>query len=88
MTGHNRMSLLDACSDYNQIKLETKDEEHKSFITPRGMYCYTVMPFGLKNVGATFQRPVNQVFRRLIDLSTKYVFELIYSSSRYAQSNG
>ena len=32
------------------------DEKHTSFRTPLGVYCYTVMPFGLKNAGATYQR--------------------------------
>jgi hypothetical protein len=46
---------LDAYSGYNQIKLKKEDEEKKAFITPYGMFCYQVMPFGLKNAGATYQ---------------------------------
>ena len=39
------------------------DENHTSFRIPLGLYCYTVMPFGLKNVGATYQRAMNAIFR-------------------------
>jgi hypothetical protein len=51
-----RLSFLDAYSGYNQIKLNKEDEEKTAFITPYGIFCYQVMPFGLKNVGATYQR--------------------------------
>jgi hypothetical protein len=47
---------LDAYSGYNQIKLKKDDKEKIAFITPYGVFCYQVMPFGLKNVGATYQR--------------------------------
>ena len=39
------------------------DQEKTSFITDRGTYCYKVMPFGLKNAGATYQRTVNEMFK-------------------------
>jgi hypothetical protein len=51
-----RLSFLDAYSGYNQIKLKKEDEEKMAFITPYGVFCYQVMPFGLKNAGATYQR--------------------------------
>jgi hypothetical protein len=47
---------LDAYSIYNQIKLKKEDGEKIAFITPYGVFCYQVMPFGLKNAGATYQR--------------------------------
>jgi hypothetical protein len=50
-----RHSFLDAYSGYNQIKLKVEDEEKIAFITPYRVYCYQVMPFGLKNVGGTYQ---------------------------------
>jgi hypothetical protein len=54
--GCTRLSFLDAYSGYNQIKLKKEDKEKIAFITPYGVFCYQVMPFGLKNAGATYQR--------------------------------
>jgi hypothetical protein len=54
--GCARISFLDAYFGYNQIKLKKEDEEKIAFITPYGIFCYQVMPFGLKNAGATYQR--------------------------------
>jgi hypothetical protein len=47
---------LDAYSGYNQIKLKKEDKEKTAFITPYNVFYYQVMPFGLKNTGATYQR--------------------------------
>ena len=43
-----------------------EDQEKTAFIISQGLYCYKVMPFGLKNVGATYQRLVNKMFNRQI----------------------
>nr|XP_040258481.1 uncharacterized protein LOC120975828 [Aegilops tauschii subsp. strangulata] len=42
-----------------EIKMAVKDVEKTAFLTPSGVYCYTCMPFGLRNAGATFQRLMN-----------------------------
>jgi hypothetical protein len=55
-------SFIDAFSGYNQILMHLEDQEKTSFITDRGLYCYKVMPFNLKNAGATYQRLVNKMF--------------------------
>jgi len=52
--GHELMSFLDAYSGYNQIKMNPEDQEKTSFIMNFDIYCYNVMPFGLKNAGATY----------------------------------
>jgi hypothetical protein len=54
--GCARLFFLDAYLGYNLIKLKVEDEEKTAFITPYGIFCYQVMPFGLKNAGATYQR--------------------------------
>ena len=64
MAGHQLLSFMDAFSGYNQIKLEESDQEKTSFIISQGHFCYKVMPFELKNVGATYQRLVNKMFAR------------------------
>jgi hypothetical protein len=60
--GCETLSFLDAYSGYHQIKMKESDQFATSFITPFGMYCYVTMPFGLTNVGATYQRCMTQVF--------------------------
>jgi hypothetical protein len=54
--GCDLLCFLDALSGYHQIKMAREDEEKTAFITPCGVYCYVCMPFGPKNMGATFQR--------------------------------
>ena len=54
--GNVLMSFMDSSSGYNQIKMAPKDMTKTTFTTEWGIYYYTVMPFGLKNAGATYQR--------------------------------
>jgi hypothetical protein len=61
-----RLSFLDAYSGYNQIKLKKEDKEKTAFITPYDVFCYQVMPFGLKNAGATYQRMMQNWLRSQI----------------------
>ena len=57
--GHSMLSFMNGFSRYSQILMALEDMEETSFITEWGTYCYKVMSFGLKNVGATIkeQRP-------------------------------
>ena len=61
-TDHKLLSFMDAFSGYNQILMHPDDQEKTTFIIERGIFCYKVMPFGLKNAGATYQRLVNKMF--------------------------
>ncbi|GJU94107.1 reverse transcriptase domain-containing protein [Tanacetum coccineum] len=58
--------FLDTYKGYHQIKMAKKDEEKTAFITSQGIFCYTKMPFGLRNVGATYQRLVDKAFHKQI----------------------
>ena len=60
--GHQLMSFMDAFSGYNQILMHSEDQEKTYFMISRGIYCYKVMPFSLKNARSTYQRLVNMMF--------------------------
>ena len=53
-SGHELLSFMDAFSGYNQISMDPDDQEKTLFVTGQGTYCYCVMPFGLKNAGASY----------------------------------
>ena len=56
------LSFMDAYSGYNQIPMAMSDKHCTTFMTSSRNYYYNVMPFGLKNAGATYQRMMNRVF--------------------------
>jgi hypothetical protein len=66
VTGSGMISMLDGFSGYNQIRLKEEDRHKTTFTTPWGTFEYLRMPFGLSNVGATFQRAMDYAFRGLI----------------------
>ena len=79
--GHSMFSFMDGFSGYNQIMMASGDREKTSFITKWGTYCYGVMPFGLKNAGATYQRASTTLFHDMIHWDVKvYVDDMIVKS--------
>ncbi|XP_059658398.1 uncharacterized protein LOC132304680 [Cornus florida] len=79
--GHKLLSFMNAYSGYNQISMYTSDREKMAFITDRGLYCYKVMPFGLKNAGATYQRLVNAMFKHQIGRNMEvYIDDMLVKS--------
>ncbi|GJY03879.1 reverse transcriptase domain-containing protein [Tanacetum coccineum] len=71
--------FLDAYKGYHQIQMAEEDEEKKAFIT--GIFCYTKMPFGLRNAGATYQRLVDKAFHKQIGKNLEvYVDGLVIKS--------
>ena len=79
--GHELLSFMDIFSCYNQISMDPSDQEKTSFVTGQGTYCYRVMPFELKNVGATYQRLVNRMFKKQIEASMEvYIDDMLVKS--------
>ncbi|GJS22442.1 reverse transcriptase domain-containing protein [Tanacetum coccineum] len=73
--------FLDAYKGYHQIQMAEEDEEKTAFIINQGIFCYTKMPFGLKNAGATYQRLVDKAFHRQIGRNLEvYVDDLVIKS--------
>jgi hypothetical protein len=84
--GCARLSFLDAYSSYNQIKLKKEDEEKTAFITPYGMFCYQVMPFGLKNTGATYQRMMQNCLGSQIGRNIQVYIDDVVITTRKEES--
>ncbi|XP_073304552.1 uncharacterized protein [Primulina huaijiensis] len=77
-SGCELLSFLDAYQGYHQIPLALEDQDKASFITSGGTFCYVVMPFGLKNAGATYQRLMNLVFHNQTSQNIEvYVDEIL-----------
>ncbi|KAI3451561.1 hypothetical protein Pfo_008226 [Paulownia fortunei] len=72
-------SMMDASQGYHQIMLTPEDHKKISFITSTGTYCYVVMPFGLKNAGATYQRLVDRMFKEQLGQNMEvYVDDMLF----------
>ncbi|KAH9326282.1 hypothetical protein KI387_006460, partial [Taxus chinensis] len=79
--GYKMLSLMDGFSGYNQIKIAKEDQHKITFTTPWGTFCYQVMPFGLKNVGATYQWAMTVIFHDMIhDIMEDYVDDILGKS--------
>ena len=82
-TRHELLSFMDAFSGYNQIKMKEEDQEKTSFVTSQRLFCYKVMPFGLKNAGATYQRLMNKMFTHQLGRNVQvYVDDMLVKSVR------
>ncbi|KAG8476462.1 hypothetical protein CXB51_033312 [Gossypium anomalum] len=79
--GYALFSFMDGFSAYNQIKMHSEDMEKTTFITLWGTFCYKVMPFGLKNAGATYQRAMVTLFHDMMHREIEvYVDDMIAKS--------
>ena len=83
-SGHGMLSFLDAFSGYHQIPMYLPDAEKTTFITSHELFCYNVMPFGLKNAGATYQRLVTKMFRPLLGKTMEvYIDDMLVKSKEH-----
>ena len=79
--GHGMLSFLDAFLGYHQIPMHPLNAKKTAFITPHGLFYYNVMPFGLKNVGETYQRLVTKMFRPLLRKTMEvYIDDMLVKS--------
>jgi hypothetical protein len=76
---------MDGFSGYNQIQIHPADQYKTAFITPWGTFAYRVMPFGLKNAGATFQRAMTYIFHDLAEIILAYLDDLTARSKKRTQ---
>ncbi|XP_069150709.1 uncharacterized protein [Solanum lycopersicum] len=76
-----RESFADCYVGYHQILMDVEDVEKTAFITPWGVYHYRVMPFGLKNAGATCMRAMRTIFHDMIHKEIEvYVDDVIFKA--------
>jgi hypothetical protein len=81
--GCESLSFLDAYSGYNQIRLKVEDEDKTAFIAPHGVDCYMTMPFGLKNVGATYQWCMQACLKEQIGRNIEvYVNDIVIKTAK------
>jgi hypothetical protein len=74
---------MDGFSRYNQIKMVNKDIENTTLFTSWGTFCYKIMPFGLKNIWATYQRAIVTIFHEMMHKEIKvYIDDMIAKSEK------
>ncbi|KAM2111844.1 hypothetical protein ACFX1R_014418 [Malus domestica] len=80
------LSFMDGHAGYNQIFIVEADVHKTAFCCPGalGTYVWVVMPFGLKNAGATYQRAMNTIFHDLIGTIVEvYIDDMVIKSARW-----
>ena len=75
---------MDAFSDNNQIQMAFEDEEKITFTTYRGLFCYKIISFGLKNVDATYQYLINTIFKDQIGWNIEVYMDDILVKSKFS----
>ena len=81
LAGHRMLSSLDAFSRYRQIPMHPPDVEKKAFIRPHRLHCCNVMPYGLKNAAATYQKLVTKIFQPLMGKTMEvYIDDMLFKS--------
>jgi hypothetical protein len=84
LVGSQKISILDGFSGYNQIMVHPDDREKTVFTTPWDTFMYYTMPFGIMNVGETFQRAMDIAF---VDEKDKFIFIYLDDITIYSVSD-
>ncbi|GKB20943.1 reverse transcriptase domain-containing protein, partial [Tanacetum coccineum] len=80
--GFKYKCFLDAYKGNHQIQMSKEDEEKTTFYTDQRTYCYTKMPFRLKNAGTTYQRLIDPTFQSQIGRNSEaYVDDMVIKSN-------
>ena len=83
VVGHETLLFLDCFSRYHQISMHPPDIEKTTFITLHGLYCYNVMPSGLKKAEATYQSLVTKIFQPLLGETMEvYMDDMLLKSKK------
>ena len=76
---------MESFSVYNQIQIKPEDQHKNAFICPWGTFTYKKIPFGLKNVGETFQRAMKFSFHDIKAIVKPYLDDLPTHSRKRIQ---
>lgn len=87
ITGHDMLSFMDGFSGYNQILINPIDQHKITFISPWANFYYKVMPFGLKNIGATYQVAMVTIFHQHIHKMVEVYIDDILVKSKQGQDH-
>ncbi|GMI89605.1 hypothetical protein HRI_002629800 [Hibiscus trionum] len=85
--GYSLFSFMDRFSGYNHIKMCPEDMEKTTFVTLWGTFCYKVMPFGLKNTGATYQRAMVTLFHDMMHREIEVYVDVMIAKSRIEEEH-
>lgn len=86
LAGCQYFSTLDLKAGYWQLPIDERDKNKTAFVTTEGLYEFNVLPFGLSNAPASFQRIMNSVLGALRwDLALVYLDDIIIYSKSFAQ---
>jgi len=78
VSGCSLLSFMDAYSVYNKRRMHPEDKEKTTFMGIKSNLCYKVMPFGLKNAGATYQRMMDKILQSMLKRNVEaYVDDMV-----------
>ena len=85
-SGCQLLSFLDTFSGYNQIQMHPNDERKTALMAEFASYYYKFMPFGIKNIGATYQRLMYKILAPLLGQNVQvYVDDMVLTSKKKEQ---